>query len=124
MEDYPLKEECYRVIGACMEVHHELGCGFLEAVYEEALVNEFLARKIPFKKETRLDVYYKGIKLEKYYVADFICFDELIIEIKACDGIADEHIAQVLNYLKATHLKVGLLINFGTPKLQSRRVIC
>ncbi len=123
MEEFPLKDECYRVIGACMEVHNELGNGFLEAVYEEALVNEFISRKIPFKKETRLDVYYKGIKLEKYYVADFICFGELIIEIKAGDGIIDEHISQVLNYLKATNLKVGLLVNFGTQKLQTRRVI-
>ena len=123
MEEYLLKDECYRVIGACIEVHNELGNGFLEAVYAEAMVHEFISRKIPFKKETRLDVHYQGVKLEKFYVADFICFGELIIEIKACDGLIEEHVAQVLNYLKATNLKVGLLINFGTKKLQTKRVI-
>jgi GxxExxY protein len=123
MEAYLLKDECYKIIGACMEVHSELGSGFLEAVYEEALRIEFDEREIPFASETKLDIFYKGEKLKKYYTADFICYDQIIIEIKALDGLTDEHLAQVLNYLKATGFRVGLLINFGTTKLQYKRVI-
>ena len=106
-----------------MEVHNTLGCGFLEAVYEEALAKEFISKGIPFKSESRLDVFYKGVKLNKFYIADFICYEKIIVEIKAMEGLADEHVAQTLNYLKATGLRVGLLINFGTPKLQYKRVI-
>ena len=123
MEEYILKDECYRIIGACMEVHSELGSGFLEAVYQEALAKEFCTREIPFLSESRLDVYYKGEKLNKYYYADYICFNQIIIEIKAIEGLTDEHLAQVLNYLKATGFRIGLLINFGTSKLQYKRVI-
>ena len=123
MEEYFLKDECYRIIGACMEVHSELGSGFLEAVYQEALVREFNKREIPYVYESRLDVYYKGEKLNKHYYADFVCFDQIIIEIKAMEGLTDEHLAQVLNYLKATGFRIGLLINFGTSKLQYKRII-
>ena len=123
MEEYILKDECYRIIGACMEVHSELGSGFLEAVYQEALAKEFCTREIPFLSESRLDVYYKGEKLDKYYYADYICFNQIIIEIIAIEGLTDEHLAQVLNYLKATGFRIGLLINFGTSKLQYKRVI-
>ena len=123
MEEYILKDECYRIIGACMEVHSELGSGFLEAVYQEALAIEFIEREIPFISESRLNIYYKGQKLNKYYNADFICFDQVIIELKAVEGLTDEHLGQVLNYLKATGFRVGLLINFGTSKLQYKRVI-
>ena len=123
MEEYILKDECYRIIGACMEVHSELGSGFLEAVYQEALAKEFCSREIPFVSESKLDVYYKGEKLNKYYYADYICFNQIIIEIKAIEGLTDEHLAQVLNYLKATGFRIGLLINFGTSKLQYKRVI-
>ena len=123
MEEYILKDECYRIIGACMEVHSELGSGFLEAVYQEALAIEFNEREIPFISESRLNIYYKGQKLNKYYNADFICFDQVIIEIKAVESLTDEHLGQVLNYLKATGFRVGLLINFGTSKLQYKRVI-
>lgn len=122
-EDYIFKDECYKIIGACMEVHNQLGAGFLEAVYREALEIEFREMGIPFRTETRLDVFYKEEKLSKYYVADFICFSAIIIEIKAIDGLTDEHFGQVLNYLKATGLRMGLLINFGSPKLQYKRVI-
>jgi GxxExxY protein len=121
--EFPLKKECYNVIGCAMEVHNELGCGFLEAVYQEALGLEFLENQIPFVKEQRLDVSYKSRTLNKKYIADFICFDELIVEVKAMEGLLPEHTAQVLNYLKATGLKVGLLINFGATKLQYKRVI-
>ncbi|MDZ7846871.1 MAG: GxxExxY protein [Owenweeksia sp.] len=121
--DFPLKDECYRVIGCAMEVHNELGCGFLEPVYQEALGREFFESEIPYVKEQRLDVSYKGRLLNKKYIADFICFDKLIVEVKAMEGLLPEHTAQVLNYLKATGLKVGLLINFGATKLQYKRVI-
>ena len=122
-EEFLLKEECYKIIGCCMEVHNELGCGFLEAVYQEALAMIFGEKKIPFIKEKVLDIEFRGKILDKKYIADFICFDELIIELKATDGLANHDIAQVLNYLKATGKRIGLLINFGTTKLQYKRVI-
>jgi GxxExxY protein len=123
MEEYILKDECYKIIGACMEVHNELGSGFLEAVYSEALAREFIDRGIPFHSDISLDVFYKREKLNKFYVADFVCFDQIILELKAMEGLTDEHLAQVLNYLKATGFRIGLLINFGSSKLQYKRVI-
>ncbi|MBE0637940.1 MAG: GxxExxY protein [Bacteroidales bacterium] len=123
MEEFPFKYECYQIIGSCMEVHKSLGPGFLEAVYQEALTNEFEEAGIPFVKEKILDVWYKGKMLQKKYVADFLCFNEVIVELKAMDGLNPEHIAQVLNYLKACNKKIGLLINFGNRSLQYKRVI-
>ncbi|MDO9613777.1 MAG: GxxExxY protein [Bacteroidota bacterium] len=122
-DEFPFKGECYDIIGACMEVSNELGSGFLEAVYQEALCYEFADQGIPFENEKVLDVYFKGRLLKKKYVADFICFGEVILEIKAIDTLHPEHTAQVLNYLKATGKKIGLLVNFGTSKLQYKRVI-
>lgn len=106
-----------------MEVHSELGGGFLEAVYQEALGLELRELNIPFRKEALLNLEYKGKPLDKKYIADFICYDELIVELKAVDELSSKHTAQVLNYLKATKLKVGLLLNFGATKLQYKRVI-
>lgn len=123
MEEYPHKEETYKIIGACMEVHSELGCGFLEAVYQEALSMVLEEKGIPFQREKILDINFRGKLLLKKYVADFICFDKIIVELKAADGLTDKDMAQVLNYLKATGLKIGLLINFGTTKLQYKRII-
>lgn len=123
MDEFPLKEECYKIIGCCMEVHKSLGCGFLEAVYQEALSVELSNSHIPFVKEKVLDIWYKDKLLEKKYVADFICFDHIIVELKAVDSLNTDHIAQVLNYLKATGKKIGLLINFGSRSLQYKRVI-
>lgn len=123
MEEYIYKQECYDIIGAAMEVHNELGHGFLEPVYQEALSIVFHENSIPFYKEQVLDIYFKGRLLNKKYVADFICYDEVIVELKAMENLAPEHIAQVLNYLKASGKKLGLLINFGTSKLQYKRVI-
>ncbi len=122
-EEYPFKEECYKIIGCAMDVHNELGCGFLELVYQEALSVVLMENKIPFVKEKVLDIEFRGRILDKKYVADFICFDEVIVELKATDGLADHDIAQVLNYLKATGKKIALLINFGLTKLQYKRVI-
>ena len=121
--DLIFKEEVYRITGAAMEVHKELGCGFLEAVYQESLELEFQFRKISYCREEKLDIYYKKKLLNKYYEADFICFDKIIVELKALSGLTSEHESQLLNYLKATNLKVGLLINFGRQSLEYKRMV-
>lgn len=106
-----------------MKVLNELGHGFLESVYQEALSIVFQENSIPFNKEQVLDIYFKGRLLNKKYVTDFICYNEVIVELKALESMAPDHTAQVLNYLKATDKKLGLLINFGAPKLQYKRVM-
>ncbi|HNW55048.1 MAG TPA: GxxExxY protein [Bacteroidales bacterium] len=116
-------ELTYEIIGAAMEVHATLGPGFLESVYQEAFAIELLSRKISFDTEKRIDIFYKGVKLEKHFVADFICDNHVIVEIKALSALTNEHQAQVLNYLKATGIKVGLLINFGSNSLEHKRLI-
>jgi GxxExxY protein len=116
------EQETYKIIGAAMDVRRELGYGFLEAVYQEALAIEFEKRSIPFKKEKRLEIVHKGQKLSKYYEADFICFDKIIVESKATKELVGIDEAQVINYLKATGIKVGLLINFGAESLVYKRL--
>jgi len=123
MEEYLYKEETYDIIGCAMEVHNELGCGFLEPVYQEALSIVFRENNIPFVKEKTLDIKFKGQVLNKKYIADFVCFDKVIIELKAMDSIIPQHLAQTINYLKCTDKRLGLIINFGTTSLQYRRVI-
>lgn len=113
----------YQIIGAALEVHKELGCGFLEAVYQEALNREFTYREIPFKSQPIVEIKYKGILLEKKYQPDFVCFDEIIVEIKAISAVSGIEEAQVINYLKAADLKVGLLINFGNKSLEHKRFV-
>ena len=122
-EKYLYQDECHKIIGACYEVHNFLGHGFLESVYQEALSIEFMKSRIPFEAQKKLDVWFKDVKLEKSFYADFLCYGKIIIELKAMDGLVPEHIAQVLNYLKATKLNLGLLINFGASKVQIKRVI-
>ena len=117
------EELTYQIIGACMEVHRELGCGFLEAVYQEALAIEFEVRDIPFQQEKLIDIYYKSRLLKKKYNADFFCFDKIIVELKALSNLTGDHEAQLLNYLKASHLNVGLLANFGAKSLEYKRMI-
>ena len=118
------KEESYRIVGACFEVYKEMGCGFLEAVYQECLEMEFLAQEIPFKPQAELFLNYKGRPLKQRYIPDFICFDKIILEIKAVSELADLHRAQIQNYLKATGYKLGLLVNFGHyPKLEYERIV-
>jgi GxxExxY protein len=117
------KEESYKILGACFSVHSELGCGFLEGVYHEALAKELAARKIPFQEEAKLDVIYKNEYLDKKYYADFICYDKIILELKACENISDMHIAQVLNYLSATNLRLGIIVNFGSKSLTYKRIV-
>jgi GxxExxY protein len=122
-EEFILKNECYEIIGCCMEVHKELGSGFLEAVYQEALEYELLRKKMLFDREVKLSISYKGHELEKKYYADFICFDEVIVELKAVNMLTSIHYSQVLNYLKATGKQIGLLVNFGGKSLEYKRVI-
>ena len=117
------KEESFAIIGACMKVHRSLWAGFLEAVYEEALEREFQNLKIPFKRQVKLDLYYGNQKLTKQYRADFICYDEIIVEIKAVSLIPTAFYAQLQNYLKCTNIELGMLINFGTSSLTYKRMI-
>lgn len=117
------KEEAYKIIGACLEVHKQLGCGFLEPVYQEALEKEFINQNVPCLREMELPIYYKNEKLNKYYQADFVCYDKIIVELKALSKLTSQHEAQVLNYLKATGFELGLLINFGQTSLQYKRII-
>lgn len=123
MVDLIYKDEVYKIIGAAMVVHKELGCGFLEAVYQEALSLELEEQKIPFEQEKEIEIYYKDLLLNKKYRADFVCYDKIIIEIKALSSLTSEHESQLLNYLKASETKVGLLINFGSKSLQYKRMI-
>lgn len=116
-------EKTYKIIGAAMEVHKELGCGFLEAVYQEALGREFADQVIPFKSQPVIQIAYKGKPLDKTYQPDFICFDEVIVEIKAIAELSGIEEAQLINYLKASGFKVGLLINFGAKSLQHKRMV-
>lgn len=118
-----IKDQTFAIIGACIEVHKTLGCGFLEAVYQDALEIEFALKDIPFVREAELEIDYKGHILRKKYYADFICYNDIIVELKAVDSISSAHISQVLNYLHATGKQLALLINFGTESLQYRRVI-
>ena len=107
------KEDSYKIVGAAMEVYNQLGHGFLEAVYQEALEREFKSRGIPYERERELIIFYKGEPLEQTYKADFICYEDIIVELKAVAMLQDSHRSQVYNYLRATKNKLGLLINFG-----------
>jgi GxxExxY protein len=115
--------QTYAIIGAAMAVHSELGHGFLEAVYQEALQFEFNNRDIPHSRETAIPIYYSGTKLKTNYVADFMCYQSIIVELKAVSTFDNAHFAQTINYLKATGFTKGLLINFGSSRLQYKRFI-
>ena len=121
--DLLYKTETYKIIGVAMEVHKELGPGFLEAVYQEAFELELQRQDIPYEREKLLNVFYKGKKLKKHYSADFVCYDKIVVELKALGELSSDHEAQVLNYLKTSKLKLGLLLNFGTKSLQYKRLI-
>ena len=123
MSELILPDESYQIIGACFEVYNEMGCGFLEAVYHECLEIEFAKRGIPFVSKPILPIEFKGQTLKTSYQADFVCWDQIIIEIKATAALADAHTSQLLNYLNAVRKPLGLIVNFGHyPKLQSKRV--
>ncbi len=122
--DIVYKNESYLIIGACFEVYKEKGFGFLESVYQECLEIEFGLQNIPFVSQKNLNIDYKGILLKSRYIPDFICYDKIILEIKAVTALSVEHKAQVHNYLKATGHKLGLLVNFGHyPKLEHVRIV-
>jgi GxxExxY protein len=113
----------YSIIGAAMEVHRHLGCGFLESVYQEAMSLEMTARGIPYRREVEIPVLYKNQRLNATFRADFLCFDSIIIELKVLGSLSGVEEAQVINYLKATGYEIGLLINFGAESLEHRRLV-
>ncbi len=117
------KDESYKIIGACMKVHRELGAGFLESIYEEALKKEFFNSGIPFNNQVKLNVYYNGEKLNKFYKADFICYDKIILEIKSVSQVPNVFYSQIKNYLTATKKELGMLVNFGQSSLTYKRII-
>lgn len=123
MKDYLLEEETYQIIGCCMEVYNELGYGFSEIVYKDALEYEFRRNGILFEREVQYQVKYKDIILPHQFYADFVAFDSIILEIKAVSDLTDKHFAQTINYLAVSRTEVGLLINFHKQKLQYKRVI-
>lgn len=124
MAEIIYKEESYRIIGACFEVYKEMGCGFLEPVYQECLEMELALQSIPFYPQAELKLNYKGHPLSSKYIPDFILLDKIVMEIKAVKELADEHRAQIHNYLKATGYRLGLLVNFGHfPKLEYERIV-
>lgn len=124
MEKLLYEKETYDILGACFQVYKEMGCGFLEPVYQECLKIEFEYRKIPFRSQPELKLTYRNRELEQKYKPDFICYDKIIVELKAVSKLIDEHRAQVLNYLNATGFKLGLLVNFGHyPKVEHERLI-
>jgi GxxExxY protein len=122
-ENILYKEESFRIIGACMKVHTALGAGFLESVYHEALEQEFKNQEIESDSKRKLQVYYNNVPLKKYFIADFICFNKIIIEIKAASFLHKDTEAQTINYLKSTNYKLGLLVNFGQSSLTWKRFI-
>ncbi|MDA3904777.1 MAG: GxxExxY protein [Bacteroidales bacterium] len=123
MDKLIYKEESYAIIGKCFEVHNNLGGGFLEIVYKDALEYEFRKAGIPFQREKEYMVHYKGIVLPHHFYADFVVYDKIILEIKAVSGIADEFVAQAINYLKVSENKLALLVNFGELKLNYKRLV-
>jgi len=124
MTELIFAEESYRIRGAVFEVYREMGCGFLEAVYQECLEKEFDKEEIPFVAQRELILHYKDDRLEQTYKPDFICFDRIIVELKAVKELGDEHQAQIHNYLKATGMRLGFLVNFGHyPKVEIERIV-
>ncbi|KQS25353.1 GxxExxY protein [Dyadobacter sp. Leaf189] len=121
--DIVYKQESYNIIGKCMEVHKELGHGFLEIVYKDALELLFRQDDIFFEREKEYPVYFRGILLRHKFWADFVVYDKIILELKCVSALTDEHVAQTLNYLKVSGNKLGLLVNFGRGELEYRRLL-
>ena len=123
VKDLIYKEESYQIIGKCMEVHNNLGAGFLEIVYKDALELEFQKAGIPYEREKKYEVNYKGTILPHNFFADFVVFDEIILEVKGTAGIAKEFVAQAINYLKVSENKLALIVNFGEIRLNYKRIV-
>ena len=117
------RDESYKIRGALFAVHRELGCGFLERVYQDALEVEFRLRNIPYEREKAIQIVYKGEPLGEPYRTDFVCYGKVIIELKSVSEILDVHRAQIINYLKATKIKLGFLVNFGEESLNIERIV-
>lgn len=122
-QKYPLQEESYQIIGVCMEVHRILGRGLLEIVYKDAIEYEFKNKSIPYEREKKYEVEYKDIILPHHFYADFVVYDNIILEIKAQKGIVNEHYRWVINYLAISNCDLGLIVNFGENSLVTKRVI-
>ena len=117
------RDESYKIRGALFAVHNELGCGFLERVYQDALEVELRLRNIPYEREKPIQIVYKGEPLGEPYRADFVCYGKVIIELKSVSEILDVHRAQIINYLKATKMKLGFLVNFGEESINIERIV-
>lgn len=124
MNEYQYKEEGYKIIGCCYEVYNTLKAGMLEAIYHQALCVEFDIQGVPYECEKPLQLYYKGYLLPKKYFADLVCYDNIIVEVKAVSSLAGEHVSQLLNYMHITESKVGYLVNFGNKdKFEWKRLV-
>lgn len=117
------KEEVFKLVGLCMEIHRELGKGHDEVIYKDAFVVELQRAQIPFDRERNYEMAYKGVLLPHFYYADFVVCDKILFEVKAVEKLTDAHVKQVLNYLAASKLQVGLLVNFGGDSLEWKRVV-
>ncbi|MBI2967551.1 MAG: GxxExxY protein [Bacteroidetes bacterium] len=122
-KEYPLQKESYQIIGICMEIHRILGKGLLEIVYKDAIEYEVKKKKIPYEREKKYEIEYKGIILPHYFFADFVVFDKIILEVKAQKGIVDDHYTWLINYLAISKCPLGLIVNFGENRLITKRVI-
>ena len=123
MEELICKDEVFKLVGSCMEIHRELGKGHDESIYKDALVVELAQAIIPFSRERKFEINYKGVIRPHFYYADFVIWDHVLFEAKACECLTDAHVKQVLNYLTASKLQLGLLVNFGGDSLEWRRVV-
>ena len=123
-DDFPLHDETYQILGACFSVYNEMGCGFLESVYQECTEKELASSGIPFEAQQPINMVFKGQQLQRTFTPDLLCFGKVIVELKAVRRLAAEHRAQLINYLKACRLEVGLLVNFGShPQLEYERIV-
>lgn len=123
MENIFHKEPSYQIVGKCMEVHNTLGSGFLEIVYKDALELEFRNANIPYRREVKYTINYKGKTLPHHFYADFVVYHDIILEIKACSEITNEFVAQAINYLKVSNNQLALIVNFGEKRLSTKRVV-
>lgn len=124
MTELVYREECYKIVGACFEVYNDKGCGFLESVYQECMEIEFDYQQLPFVPRQALRLFHRGKELKRKFIPDFICYENIIVELKAVGQLTDQHRSQVLNYLNATGFQLGLLVNFGSyPNLEWERLV-